>query len=150
MKKIIFAFVLVSAAFFVPGQVNAQANAKDAIEKAIYAYRDALNASDAGKVIALYTADGVLLPDAAPTAVGTDQVKGTYQYVFDNFTYNLEFSIGEVVITGNYSFVSTTSKGTVTIKASGQTVPDENRELFVMQKVNGEWKIARYIYNKNK
>ena len=36
------------------------------------------------------------------------------------------------------------------IKASGQTVPDENRELFVFEKVDGNWKIARYMYNKTK
>src|SRR5687767_14441800 len=60
---------------------------KSAIEKLISSYQEALNASDTGKVIALYTKDGVLMANAAPTAEGVEQVKGTYQYVFNNFSY---------------------------------------------------------------
>jgi hypothetical protein len=30
----------------------------------------------------------------------------------------------------------------------GEEVPERNRELFVVQKVDGEWKLARYLYNK--
>jgi uncharacterized protein (TIGR02246 family) len=123
---------------------------KSAIEKLISSYQEALNASDTGKVIALYTKDGVLMANAAPTAEGIEQVKGTYQYVFNNFSYTLQFSIIEIEVSGNYAFARSTSKGSFIIKASGQTVPDENRELFVFEKVDGNWKIARYMYNKTK
>lgn len=123
---------------------------KAAIEKLIFAYQNALNASDANKVASLYTNNGVLIANAAPTAEGAAQVKGTYQYVFDNYTYALKFSIIEVVVNGNTAFARSTSKGSFLIKVSNQTVPDENRELFVFEKVNGEWKIARYMYNKTK
>src|SRR5688572_21851282 len=123
---------------------------KSAIEKLIFAYQDALNASDVNKVIELYAKDGVLMANSAPTAEGADQVKGTYQYVFDNFSYTLQFSIVEIVVNGNTAFARSTSKGSFVIKSSGQTVPDENRELYVFEKVGGNWKIARYMYNKTK
>jgi uncharacterized protein (TIGR02246 family) len=123
---------------------------KSAIEKLIFSYQDALNASDVSKVIELYAKNGVLMPNSAPTADGAGQIKGTYQYVFDNFSYTLQFSIIEIEVSGNYAFVRSTSKGSVAIKASGQTVPDENKELFVFQKVDRKWKIARYMYNKSK
>jgi len=123
---------------------------KPVIEKLISSYQEALNASDAGKVIALYTKDGVLMANAAPTAEGVEQVKDTYQYVFNNFSYTLQFSIIGIEVSGNYAFARSTSKGSFIIKASGQTVPDENRELFVFEKVDGNWKIARYMYNKTK
>ena len=123
---------------------------KSAIEKLISSYQEALNASDVSKVIELYTKKGVLMANSAPTAEGADQVKGTYQYVFDNFSYKLQFSIIEIEVIGNYAFARSTSKGSFVIKASGQTVPDENRELFVFEKVDGKWKIARYMYNKSK
>lgn len=121
-----------------------------AIEKVISDYQDALNASDAEKVTQLYTKDGVLMANAAPTAEGSDQVKGTYQYVFDNFDYDLQFTILDIEVYGNTAYVRSTSKGSFLIKESGQIVPDENRELFVFEKENGEWKIARYMYNKSK
>jgi uncharacterized protein (TIGR02246 family) len=150
MKKTLFVLAVIASILTIGSEANAQSNQKTDIEKLIFSYRDALNASDANKVVSLYTTEGVLLANAAPTAAGTDQVKGTYQYVFDNFKYNLEFSIGEIVVNGNQAFARSTSKGSFVIKASGQTVPDENRELFVFEKVKGEWKIARYMYNKTK
>jgi ketosteroid isomerase-like protein len=76
------------------------------------------------------------MANSAPSAEGAEQVKGTYQYVFDNFNYTLQFSILEIEVSGNYAFSRSTSKGSVAIKASGQTVPDENKELFVLEKVD--------------
>lgn len=145
-----FILTIVTLLTLLGTKAQAQTNAKTEIEQLIFSYRDALNASDANKVVSLYTADGVLLANAAPTAEGAAAVKGTYQYVFDNFKYNLEFTIIEIVVNGNYAFARSTSKGSFVIKSNGQTVPDENRELFVFEKVKGQWKIARYMYNKTK
>ena len=121
-----------------------------AIEKLIFSYQNALNASDISMVIELYINNGVLMPNSAPTSEGAGQVKDFYQYVFDNFSYTLQFSIIEIEVSGNYAFARSTSKGSFIIKAKGQTIPDENRELFVLEKVDGKWKIARYMFNKSK
>lgn len=148
MKKLVASLAVLMSILLVGNEVKAQSKEQAAIEKLIISYQAALNASEVNKVIALYTENGVLMANAAPTAEGTEAVKGTYQYVFDNFTYNLQFSIIEVVVNGNTAFARSTSKGSFVIKSSGETVPDENRELFVFEKVKGEWKIARYMYNK--
>lgn len=150
MKKIIIAIAIFSGLLFIGYESRAQSNGKADIERLILAYQDALNASNSERVVDLYTGDGVLLANAAPTAVGTEQISGTYKYVFENFTYSLKFAIDEIVINGNYAFARSTSKGSFVIKSSGQTVQDENRELFVFAKVKGHWKIARYMYNKSK
>ena len=121
-----------------------------AIEKLIFSYQDALNASDASMVIELYTKNSVLMPNSSPTVEGLGPVKGFYQYVFDNFSYTLQFSIIEFKVSGNYAFARSTSKGSFIIKAKGQTIPDENRELFFLEKEDGKWKIARYMFNKTK
>lgn len=123
---------------------------KTAIEKLLFSYRDALNVSDVNKVLQLYTADGVFMPSNAPSAIGQEQVKASYEFVFKTIQLKIEFSIDEIVINGDYAFARTTSKGTTLIHANGQTVPEENRELFVLQKVNGQWKISRYMFNKMK
>ena len=150
MKKIIISIAIVSGLLFNAYESRAQSNGKAEIEKLILSYQGALNASNAEKVVALYTGDAVLLANAAPTAVGTEQISGTYKYVFENFTYTLKFTVDEIVTNGNYAFARSTSTGSFVIKSSGQTVQDENRELFVFEKVKGEWKIARYMYNKSK
>lgn len=127
-----------------------QPTEKSVIEKLLFSYRDALNASDVNKVLPLYSNDGVFMPSNGPSAIGQEQIKASYEFVFKTIQLNIEFFIDEIVVDGNYAFARTTSKGTTLIRANNQTVPEENRELFVLQKVNGEWKIARYMFNKMK
>lgn len=127
-----------------------QTTEKTAIEKQLFSYRDALNGSDVNKVLPLYTNDGVFMPSNAPSAIGQEQVKAAYEFVFSQIQLNIEFYIDEIVVTGDYAFALTTSKGTTLIHANKQTVAEENRELFVLQKTNGQWKIARYMFNKMK
>lgn len=123
---------------------------KSAIEKVLFTYRDALNTSDVNKVLPLYANDGVFMPSNAPSAIGQEQVKATYEFVFSQIQLSIEFYIDEIVVTGDYAFARTTSKGTTLVHASKQTVPEENRELFVLQKISGQWIIARYMFNKMK
>lgn len=127
-----------------------QTTEKTAIEKLLFSYRDALNTSDVNKVLPLYTNDGVFMPSNAPSAIGQEQVKAAYEFVFSQIQLNIEFYIDEIVVNGDYAFARTTSKGTTLIHANKQTVAEENRELFVLQKANGPWKIARYMFNKMK
>ncbi|HRF75696.1 MAG TPA: SgcJ/EcaC family oxidoreductase [Chitinophagales bacterium] len=127
-----------------------QSTEKLAIEKLLFSYRDALNSSDVNKVLPLYTNDGVFMPSNAPSAIGQEQVKVSYEFVFSQIQLNIEFYIDEIVVNGDYAFARTTSKGKTLIRANGETVPEENRELFVLQKTNGQWKISRYMFNKMK
>ena len=77
-------------------------------------------------------------------------IKTSYEFVFSQIQLNIEFYIDEIVVNNDYAFARTTSKGTTLIHANGETVPEENRELFVLQKANGQWKISRYMFNKMK
>lgn len=121
---------------------------KQNIEALLSTYKGSLNTSDAELATSLYTKDGIFMPSEAPSAIGTENIKGAYEFVFSQIQLNIEFFIEEIVIEGNQAFATTTSKGTVLIHAIEQTVPEENRELFVFEKENGEWKIARYMFNK--
>ena len=123
---------------------------ESAIKQLLFSYRDALNSSVVSKVLPLYTTDGVFMPANAPTAEGQEQLKGSYEFVFKTIQIHIDFFIEEIVVSGDYAYGVTNSKGTALIYASGQTVSEENRELFVLQKDNRQWKIARYMFNKTK
>ncbi len=125
-------------------------NDQAAIKSLLFAYRDALNASTVDQVLPLYTTDGVFMPTGFPTAVGTEQVRGAYTGVFSSIKLNIEFYIDEIEVDRDHAFARTTSKGTTLIHATGETVPEENRELFVLKRTDGGWKIARYMFNKMK
>jgi len=120
---------------------------KSAITAVLKQYQDALNASNTSAVLNLYTSDGVFMPQNFPTAVGTEAVRKAYGMVFDAITLSVNFDIIEVVpVSDEWAFARTASAGTTKLKAGGGG-PEANQELFVMQKIDGEWKIARYCFS---
>lgn len=120
------------------------------IEQLLAKYEQALNQSSTEAVMPLYTKDGIFMPTEAPTAEGTEQLKASYDHVFSIIKLNIKFTIEEVVVSGNYAFAKTLSRGKVTVLQPNITQSEENRELFVFRKDEGAWKIARYMFNKSK
>jgi len=121
---------------------------KEEIEKLLNEYQKSLNTSDAKLAQSLYTKDGIFMPTEAPSGIGSEGILKSYEYVFSQIQLNVEFFIEEIQVEGDMAFAVTSSKGTIMIHATGNTIPEANRELFVFEKVNGEWKIARYMFNK--
>ncbi len=124
------------------------AEERQAIEATLLQYQKALNESDVKGILELYAPDGVFMPSGAPSAIGTEEIRAAYEYVFTNIRLDIKFTIDEIVQSGDYAFARTTSRGQVTILAEGVTTPEENREFFVLQKHDGAWKISRYMFNK--
>jgi uncharacterized protein (TIGR02246 family) len=124
--------------------------AKQEIESVLMTYKDALNASDAEKATSIYTKDGIFMPQGAPSAIGSEKIKGAYEFVFSNIQLNIEFYIEEITVENKFAFAVTSSKGSTLIHATKKTIPEENRELFIFENEKGMWKIARYMFNKTK
>ena len=121
---------------------------KQKIEALLSKYEKSLNTSDAKLAQSLYTKEGIFMPTEAPSGIGSEGILKSYEYVFSQIQLNIEFFIEEIQVEGNMAFAVTGSKGTTLIHATGDTIPEANRELFVFEKVDGEWKIARYMFNK--
>ena len=124
----------------------------NANEKAVAAvladYEDALNQSDTNAVMKLYASDGVFMPQHFPSSVGADPVRKAYDGVFEAITLKVKFVVAEVhQIAPDWAIARTNSAGTVTVKATGGGGPEANQELFVFQKIDGAWKIARYCFS---
>ena len=118
------------------------------IKSLLETYRNSLNTSNAELAQSMYTQDGVFMPQGGPSATGTEKILASYTFIFSQIQLNIEFHIDEIIVNGDLAFATTTSKGNTLIRATQATIPEENRELFVFNKVNGEWKIARYMFNK--
>ena len=123
---------------------------KQKIEELLNVYKKSLNTSDAQLAQSLYTKDGVFMPTGAPSGIGTEGILKSYEFVFSQIQLNIEFFIEEIEVEGNMAYAVTSSKGTVKILANGAEAPEANRELFVFEKIDGEWQIARYMFNKTK
>lgn len=122
---------------------------KEAIESLLMTYKKSLNTSDAKLAQSLYAKDGIFMPSEAPSAIGSDAILKTYEFIFSQIQLSIDFFIDEIGVEGDFAFAVTSSKGTTLIHATKQTIPEANRELFVFEKINNEWKIAKYMFNKS-
>jgi ketosteroid isomerase-like protein len=99
----------------------------------------------------LYTSDAVLLAQGFPIVSSRDSIHVWYKEVFKAITLDVVFEIREVVVVSEeYAFATTTSAGTQKENASGNVSNEGNHELFVIQKVGGSWKLARYCFSTSK
>jgi len=121
---------------------------EQAVAAVLAKYQDALNQSDTNAVMKLYASDGVFMPQHFPSSVGADAVRKAYDSVFTAITLSVNFNIAEIhQIAPEWAIARTNSAGTVKVKATGGGGPEANQELFVFQKIDGAWKIARYCFS---
>ncbi len=131
-----------------PQPPSYQFAARAGIEEVLKSYERSLNASDVAGVVQLYTDDAVLLAPEAPSAVGIEAVRNAYTGIFQAIALNITFEIAEVkLLSPEWAFLRSNSKGVVKILANGAQVPGSSQELFVLHKSQGRWKIARYSFS---
>jgi uncharacterized protein (TIGR02246 family) len=119
-----------------------------AVAEVLAKYQDALNQSDTDAVMMLYAPNGVFMPQNSPSSVGAGDVRKAYDAVFKTISLTVQFNVAEVVEIGpNWVFARTNSAGTVKVHATGAGGPEANQELFLFQKIDGAWKIARYCFS---
>jgi uncharacterized protein (TIGR02246 family) len=119
-----------------------------AIAGVLAKYEDALNQSSTDTVMKLYAPDGVFMPQNSPSSVGSQAVRKAYDAVFAAITLTVKFDIAEIrQLAPDWAFARTNSAGRVKVHATGESAPEGNQELFVFQKIDGDWKIARYCFS---
>ena len=118
------------------------------IENVLKSYEHSLNTGDVKGVARLYTDDAVLLAPEAPSAVGIKAVQDAYTAIFQAIGINIIFEIAEVkLLSPEWAFLRSNSTGVIKILANGAQIPGSGQELFVLQKSQGGWKIARYSFS---
>lgn len=118
------------------------------ITAALHAYGAALKSGNVDQAVNLYTSDGVILPPHFTASAGTKALHEAYTRIFSSIELDPTFHIDEIVVMSpEWAFARTTASGTKTMKATQESEPHSNQELFIMKKEDGEWKIARYAFS---
>ena len=145
VTKLFLIFILTIVSPSVVGKTNDMQQ----IKNVILAYNKAMNTSSVDGVLALYTEDGVFMPSRLPTAMGRDQIRAAaYAHEFNVIDLEVSIVFDEIVQHKDIAFVRTRSKGHLTLLAKNQKISTEKyRAFFVLQKIKGEWKIARFMFN---
>lgn len=90
------------------------------------------------------------MPPHFSASVGTEALRASYDRVFSSIKLTIDFDILEIVnMSAEWAFARTTAAGTKAFLSGGEEV-QSNQELFVLQKVSGEWKIARFCFSSMK
>ena len=106
------------------------------------------HAGDAQRWAALFTSDGLLLPEGFPTVSGTDSLQGWARHFFGTHESRLTIEALEIEVAGDWAFSHDRISGSLTPKAGGAPLDLRAKELAVFRRQeDGSWKVARLIYN---
>ena len=117
------------------------------IQNLVQTYQRAMNEGDADLVRTVYADDAVFIPQPFPTATGIEEIVGLYTNFFSKMDVNVRFDIKEIELSGDLGFVRTESHGTIVPKGQNPGDSEGNREIFVVKRIDAEWKFYRYIFN---
>jgi ketosteroid isomerase-like protein len=123
-----------------------------AITALLHSYGSILASRSLPDLLNIYTPDGVLMAPGYQPAFGTEALKSSYERIFSFIKLEIEFTIDEIVVMegGEWAFARTTAEGRKFWLQRGTDEEHLNQELFVLRKVEGEWKIARYCFSSMK
>jgi len=117
------------------------------IRELISEYQIALNNEEIEKISTLYSKQAIFMPPEIPAIHGVEEIGLTYEYLFSQFDFELEFDIKEVVISENFAYLLSNSEGTITLESSKNEETSKNQEIFILIKEGDDWKISRYMFN---
>jgi len=117
------------------------------IRELISGYQIALNNEEIEKISTLYSKQAIFMPPDVPAINGVEEIVLTYEYLFSQFDFELEFDIKQVVVSENFAFVLSNSEGTITLESSETKETSKNQEIFILIKEGDDWKISRYMFN---
>jgi len=117
------------------------------IRELISGYQIALNNEEIEKISTLYSKQAIFMPPDVPAIKGVEEIGLTYEYLFSQFDFELEFDIKEVVIAENFAYVLSNSEGTITLESSETEETSKNQEIFILIKEGDDWKISKYMFN---
>ncbi|KAG9896972.1 hypothetical protein KCV02_g16890, partial [Aureobasidium melanogenum] len=124
---------------------------REQITTLLHAYGSVLSTRSISEVLNIYTHEGVLMAPGYQPAVGKDALKSSYERIFSTIKLDIEFSIDEIVVMNHeWAFARTTAAGIKHWLLKGSQESHHNQEIFVCQKVDGVWKIARYCFSSMK
>ena len=120
-----------------------------AVKAAVTQYFDALGTQDVPTIVEKsYAPDGVFFPHQLPTAKGSDELRAAYTQIFQAIKLDVKLNIESAEVSGDEAVVVTSSLGTVHVNEPNIDVPEANREIFHMHKIDGDWRIQTYMFNK--
>jgi uncharacterized protein (TIGR02246 family) len=113
----------------------------------VHRYEQALNAGDVNTILDLFAPDSVAEWNNKRTYATRDERRAGYAALFKIAKFSTVFAYDAIDVTGDTAVVRTHHHKGASVIEEGKSVTDYNREVFVLKRINGEWKIYLYTFN---
>ena len=118
------------------------------VKAVVKRYQAGLNSSDFAKIGPLFAPDAIAEWNEKATVVGALAMAKPYEDLFKAIKFNTDFQYDAVDIYGEIAIVRThhpVGQTELHLKDGSRTL-DFNREIFVLRRMNGDWKIILYTF----
>jgi uncharacterized protein (TIGR02246 family) len=117
------------------------------IKQLLQTYQRGLNDADLDLVRSVYADEAVVIGQPFPTATGIREIITLYSDFLSKLDFDVQFELLEMELSNDLGFIRTRSHGTIVPKGQKPTGSEGNREIFIVKKIQGDWKFYRYIFN---
>lgn len=115
----------------------------------VHRYEQLLNAGDTTGILELFAPDGIAEWNDKPTFSTPQEKRDAYDALFRIAKFTTVFGYAGIDVHGDTAVVRTYHHKGATVLEGGKDVVDLNREVFVLRKIDGRWRISLYIFNTN-
>ncbi|MCJ2138591.1 YybH family protein [Methylobacterium sp. E-066] len=115
----------------------------------VHRYETLLNAGDTDGILDLFASDGVAEWNDKPTFATRQEKRDAYAALFRVARFTTVFGYAGIDVHGETAVVRTYHHKGATVLEGGKQVVDLNREVFVLRRIDGAWKITLYVFNTN-
>jgi len=116
---------------------------KAEIEKSNDLYMTAISNQDVDAIVALHTADALVLPSNSDAVRGTDAIRQTWKQGFEQGLEQLNFITADATAIGNTAI----EHGIYQVFIEHEQMVDHGKYIVIWEKVRQDWKIAKDIWN---
>ena len=119
------------------------------VKAVVERYQDGLNSSDFSKIHPLFATDAIAEWNEKATMLSVDAMAKPYEDLFKAIKFNTDFQYDAVDVYGDVAIVRThhpVGQTELLLKDRSKQL-DFNREIFVLRRIDGEWKIILYTFN---
>jgi ketosteroid isomerase-like protein len=113
----------------------------------VHRYEQLLNAGDTAGILDLFATESVAEWNDRPTFETRQEKADAYNALFKMAKFSTVFGYAGIDVSGDTAVVRTHHHKGATILEGGKEVVELNREVFVLRKTTGGWKIILYIFN---
>lgn len=121
--------------------------AQHAAYDVVHQYEQYLNTGNTQGILGLFASQSVAEWNDKPTYATREQKTAGYEALFKIAKFSTVFGYASIGVDGDTAVVRTFHHKGAAVLENGKEVPDFNREVFILRKMNGVYKIVFYMFN---